>query len=146
MTIKDFMTNMHRECDHLLTQAEDLLDKGNFEEAQKKYDAFKTETLFHFTMEEEFLFPLLEDKSGMGSQGPTNVMRMEHSQAKALFEKMDEAYKEHDTDRAFSLGESMNILLQQHNLKEEQMLYTMMNSALAENAEEIITKLQNYGH
>ncbi len=146
MTIKDFMTNMHRECDHLLTQAEDFLDNGKFDEALAKYIAFKNETLHHFTMEEEYLFPMLEEKSGMGSQGPTNVMRMEHAQAKSLFEKMDEAYKAKEKDRAFSLGESMNILLQQHNLKEEQMLYTMMNSALAEDAEEIVTKLQNYGH
>ena len=146
MTIKDFMTNMHRECDQLLTQAEDFLDNGQFDEALAKYIAFKEETLQHFTMEEEYLFPMLEEKSGMGNMGPTNVMRMEHAQAKSLFEKMDEAYNAKDKERAFALGESMNILLQQHNLKEEQMLYTMMNSALAENADEIVAKLQNYGH
>ncbi len=146
MTIKDFMTSKHRECDHLLTQAEDFLESGEFDEALGKYAAFKNETLLHFTMEEEYLFPMLEEKSGMGSMGPTNVMRMEHAQAKSLFEKMDEAYNAKDKERAFSLGESMNILLQQHNLKEEQMLYTMMNTALAENAEEIVQKLQDYEH
>jgi len=146
MTIKDFMTNMHRECDQLLTQAEDFLDNGQFDEALAKYIAFKEETLQHFTMEEEYLFPMLEEKSGMGNMGPTNVMRMEHAQAKSLFEKMDEAYNAKDKERAFALGESMNILLQQHNLKEEQMLYTMMNSALSENADEIVAKLQNYGN
>jgi len=146
MTIKDFMTNKHRECDYLLTQAEDLLDNGNFEDAQNKYNTFKDETLLHFAMEEEYLFPMLEKKSGMGSMGPTGVMRMEHSQAKALFEKMDESYRDQDKERAFSLGESMNILLQQHNLKEEQMLYTMMNNALAQDSQVIVEKLQNYGN
>ncbi len=146
MTIKDFMTNKHRECDHLLTQAEDFLDNGEFDESLAKYIAFKNETILHFDIEEEYLFPMLEEKSGMGSMGPTNVMRMEHAQAKSLFEKMDEAYNAKDKERAFALGESMNILLQQHNLKEEQMLYTMMNSALAENAQEILEKLQNYGN
>lgn len=146
MTIKDFMTNKHRECDHLLTQAEDLLDTGAFEEAQSKYNAFKDEALLHFTMEEEYLFPMLEEKSGMGSMGPTSVMRMEHSQAKALFEKMDESYRDQDKERAFSLGESMNILLQQHNLKEEQMLYTMINNTFAQDSQVIVEKLQNYGN
>ncbi|WP_457750348.1 hemerythrin domain-containing protein [Sulfurimonas sp.] len=146
MTIKDFMTNKHRECDYLLTQAEDLLEKGEFDDALAKYIAFKNETLLHFTMEEEYLFPMLEEKSGMGNMGPTNVMRMEHTQAKSLFEKLDEAYNAKDKERAFSLGESMNILLQQHNLKEEQMLYTMMNSALAQDSQEIVEKLQNYGN
>jgi len=58
-------------------------------------------------MEEEYLFPMLEEKSGMGNMGPTNVMRMEHAQAKALFEKMDEAYNTKDKERAFALGESI---------------------------------------
>ncbi|ADN09860.1 hemerythrin domain-containing protein [Sulfurimonas autotrophica] len=146
MTIKDFMTNKHRECDHLLTQAEDFLDNGEFDEALGKYIAFKNETLLHFAMEEEYLFPMLEEKSGMGNMGPTNVMRMEHTQAKSLFEKMDEAYNAKDKERAFALGESMNILLQQHNLKEEQMLYTMMNNTLAQDAQEIVEKLQDYGN
>ena len=146
MTIKDFMTNKHRECDYLLTQAEDMIDNGNFEEAQNRYNFFKNETLTHFEIEEEYLFPMLEEKLNMGNMGPTNVMRMEHSQAKALFEKMDEAYYEKDKDRAFSLGESMNILLQQHNLKEEQMLYTMINNELAEDSQKIVQKLQEYGN
>lgn len=34
-------------------------------------------------------------------------MRMEHAQAKALFEKMDEAYNTKDKERAFALGESI---------------------------------------
>jgi hemerythrin-like domain-containing protein len=143
MTIKDFMTHKHRECDHLLAEAEDAVEKGDFDAALEKYLAFKNETLLHFAMEEDYLFPAFEEKSGM-TQGPTEVMRMEHSQAKSLFEKMDEAYNAKDTDRIYGLGESMNILLQQHNAKEEQMLYTMINNTLANEQDMIVEKLQNY--
>jgi hemerythrin-like domain-containing protein len=143
MTIKDFMTHKHRECDHFLAEAEDAVENGDFDTALEKYLAFKNETLLHFAMEEDFLFPEFEAKSGM-TQGPTQVMRMEHSQAKSLFEKMDEAYNAKDTDRIYGLGESMNILLQQHNAKEEQMLYSMINNTLANEQDEIVNKLQNY--
>jgi hemerythrin-like domain-containing protein len=143
MTIKDFMTHKHRECDHFLAEAEDAVENGDFDTALEKYLAFKNETLLHFAMEEDFLFPEFEAKSGM-TQGPTQVMRMEHSQAKSLFEKMDEAYNTKDTDRIYGLGESMNILLQQHNAKEEQMLYSMINNTLANEQDEIVKKLQNY--
>jgi hemerythrin-like domain-containing protein len=143
MTIKDFMTHKHRECDHLLADAENAVEKGDFDSALERYLAFKHETLLHFDMEEDYLFPAFEEKSGM-TQGPTQVMRMEHTQAKALFEKMDEAYNAKDPDRIYGLGESMNILLQQHNAKEEQMLYPMLNNTLAQDQEEIVTKLQNY--
>ncbi len=143
MTIKDFMTHKHRECDHMLAQAEDAVEKGDFDSALEKYLAFKNETIKHFDMEEEFLFPEFEAKTGM-TQGPTQVMRMEHSQAKSLFEKMDEAYNAKEKDRIFGLGESMNILLQQHNAKEEQMLYTMLQMHLGERNDEIVEKLQNW--
>ena len=143
MTIKDFMTHKHRECDHLLAEAEDAVEKGDFDAALEKYLAFKNETLKHFDMEEEYLFPLFEQKTDM-TQGPTQVMRMEHSQAKSLFEKMDEAYNAKDKDRIFGLGESMNILLQQHNAKEEQMLYTMMQQHLMSENDEIVEKLQSW--
>jgi hemerythrin-like domain-containing protein len=144
MTIKDFMTHKHRDCDRLLTLAEDAVESGDFEDAMKKYEDFKKETILHFDMEEDYLFPMFEEKSQMGSMGPTNVMKMEHSQAKALFEKMDEAYKQQDKDRIYALGESMNILLQQHNAKEEQMLYTMINSTFVNENDEIVNKLMNY--
>ena len=143
MTIKDFMTHKHRECDHLLAEAEDAVEKGDFDSALEKYMAFKNETLKHFDMEEEYLFPEFEAKTGM-TQGPTEVMRMEHSQAKSLFEKMDEAYNAKEKDRIYGLGESMNILLQQHNAKEEQMLYTMIQQHLMAQNDEIVSKLQNW--
>ena len=143
MTIKDFMTHKHRECDHKLADAEAAVERGDFDSALERYLEFKNETLKHFEMEEEYLFLEFEAKTGM-TQGPTQVMRMEHAQAKSLFEKMDEAYNTKDKDRIYGLGESMNILLQQHNAKEEQMLYTMMQQHLNDKNDEIVTKLQNW--
>lgn len=144
MTIKDFMTHSHRGCDQLEALAEDAMDKKDFEEAQKKYEDFKEETLKHFLMEEEYLFPLFEEKSGM-THGPTQVMRMEHTQAKMLFLKLDEAMEQKMSDRFFSLSESMMILLQQHNAKEEQMLYPMIQAHLSSDNDEIVARLMNYG-
>jgi len=143
MTIKDFMTHKHRECDHLLAQAEEAVESGDFDAALERYMAFKKETLDHFAMEEELLFPKFEEKTGM-TQGPTQVMRMEHAQAKSLFEKLDGAYNEKNKDAIYGLGESMNILLQQHNAKEEQMLYTMIQQHLMNENEEIVAKLTNW--
>jgi hemerythrin-like domain-containing protein len=144
MTIKDFMTHHHRGCDQLLALAEDAMDKKDFEEAQNKYKDFKEETLKHFNMEEEYLFPLFEEKSGM-TNGPTQVMRMEHTQAKMLFLKLDEAMEQKMSDRFFSLSESLMILLQQHNAKEEQMLYTMIQAHLSSDNDTIVERLMNYG-
>ena len=144
MTIKDFMTHHHRGCDQLLALAEDAMNKEDFGDAAKKYQDFKEETLKHFEMEEGYLFSLFEEKTGM-TQGPTQVMRMEHTQAKMLFLKLDEAMNQKASERFFSLSESLMILLQQHNAKEEQMLYTMIQSHLGTNNDIIVARLMNYG-
>lgn len=144
MTIKDFMTHHHRECDQLLTLAEDAVENKNFDDATLKYKNFEDETLKHFEMEEEYLFPLFESQSPMGSNGPTQVMRMEHEQVRSVFAKIDEALLQNDQERFFGLSESLMLLLQQHNAKEEQMLYTMMQSFLGAHNDEIVEKLINY--
>jgi hemerythrin-like domain-containing protein len=143
MTIKDFMTHQHRECDQLLVLTEDAVENKDFEDAVKKYKDFKDETLKHFEIEEEYLFPLFEEKSGM-TQGPTQVMRMEHTQARGVFEKLDSAMEQKDSDRFFSLSESLMILLQQHNAKEEQMLYTMIQNFLQDENDAVVEKLMHY--
>ena len=145
MNIKDFMTTSHRECDRLLALAEDAVEKNNFIEASKKYAEFKAETLNHFSMEEDYLFLLLGERSGMGESGPISVMKMEHNQARILFDKLDEAIITSDAERFFALSESLMILLQQHNTKEEQILYTMMQAVLGSESDAIVVKLMSYG-
>lgn len=143
MTIKDFMTHSHRDCDQLEALVEEAMDNKDFDLAQKKYEDFKAQTLKHFLMEEEYLFPLFEEKSGL-TQGPTQVMKMEHTQAKMLFLKLDDAMSQKESDRFFSLSESMMILLQQHNAKEEQMLYPMIQAHLNVDNDTIVERLMNY--
>lgn len=144
MTIKDFMTHHHRGCDALLSLVEDAIDKKDFVDAREKYTEFKEETLKHFRMEEEYLFVKFEEQGGMQGCGPTQVMRMEHEQVRALFSKMDEALTQEDGSRFFDLSESLMILLQQHNAKEEQMLYTMIQNMFADQNDTIVEKLIHY--
>ena len=64
MRIKDFMTYKHRECDSFLAKAEEAAEKGDFDSALEEYMKFINETLLHFDMEEDYLFPLFEQKQG----------------------------------------------------------------------------------
>jgi len=118
------MRNEHRDCDELFALAEKSVMDANFEEAEKKFLLFADETLKHFKKEEETLFPTFEKISG-SSEGPTMVMRHEHEQVRGLIGKMAGAIENKESDAYLSMAESMMILLQQHNMKEEQMLYAM---------------------
>jgi len=123
------MKHEHRECDTLFAKAEEAIATGNWDEANKTFLAFANETLRHFKKEEEELFPTFEAQTGM-TQGPTQVMRYEHEQVRGLVGNMAEALENNDKDACLSLTDSMMILLQQHNMKEEQMLYAMCDRQL----------------
>jgi hemerythrin-like domain-containing protein len=124
------MKEEHRECDTLFSEAESAVAANNWEEANEKFLAFANMTLTHFKKEEEELFPAFEAQTGM-TQGPTQVMKYEHEQVRGLIGNMAEALEKNDKDACFSLSESLMILIQQHNMKEEQMLYAMCDRQLS---------------
>jgi len=129
MIISNYMKHEHRECDTLFAAAEEAVSLGEWEVATGRFLEFSNETLTHFKKEEDELFPAFEAQTGT-TQGPTMVMRYEHEQVRGLIGKMAGALEDQDKDAYFSLAESMMILLQQHNMKEEQMLYAMCDRTL----------------
>jgi len=131
------MRDEHRNCDEIFATAEKAVIDGDFEEAEKQFLLFANTTLNHFKKEEESLFPIFEEVSG-STEGPTRVMVFEHEQVRGLIGKMAEAVEKKDTDAYLSLAESMMILLQQHNMKEEQMLYAMCDRMIPQEIKEKI--------
>ncbi len=94
----------------------------------------------HFQMEETVLFPTFVEISGM-LQGPTQVMRMEHQQMRNLLARMSEAVSNGDPEEILEVGETMMILMQQHNVKEEGIFYPMADQHLASYQEELIERM-----
>ncbi|MBL0721739.1 MAG: hemerythrin domain-containing protein [Sulfurovum sp.] len=139
MIISNYMKNEHRECDTLFANAEEAVSLGEWEVAEEKFIAFSNETLTHFKREEDELFTAFEEQTG-SNQGPTMVMRYEHEQVKRLIGKMALSIESQDEDTYLSLAESMMILLQQHNMKEEQMLYAMCDRSFPEDKKEEILR------
>ncbi len=132
MIISQFMIQEHRNCDNEFAEAEQAVADNEWGKAEEKFIIFANDTLRHFKREEDELFPAFELQTG-STEGPTKVMRFEHEQVKGLIGKLAEALEEKDRDAYLSLCESMMILLQQHNMKEEQMLYAMCDRVLPQN-------------
>ncbi len=130
MIISKFMTKEHRDCDTFFADAEQAVANADWEKAEKDFLSFSNDTLRHFKREEDELFPAFEKQTGT-TQGPTQVMKFEHEQIRGLIGNLAEALESQDKDAYFSLCESMMILLQQHNMKEEQMLYAMCDRVLS---------------
>jgi len=141
MGIAQYLTPEHRECDNIFARAESAVASGDFELGKEEFLKFADETLLHFKKEEDELFPAFEAATG-SAQGPTMVMIHEHEQVRGLMGKMAQAIENQDKDAYLSLAESMMILLQQHNMKEEQMLYGMSDAIFdASKQDELVNKM-----
>jgi hemerythrin-like domain-containing protein len=87
------------------------------------------------------MFPAFEDKTGM-TQGPTAMMRMEHDQMRGLLEDLKRDVSETNKNHFFGVSESLMMLMQQHNMKEEQMLYAMADNHLTDVVTDVVDNMK----
>jgi len=124
--ITEVMQQGHRDCDELFATAESAVDKGDWSTAETSWSTFVSELEEHITIKEErLLFPALEESGG--PTGPIQVMRAEHEQMRNLIVQINDALKEQDSSKFLGLSETFMMLMQQHNMKEEQILYPMLD-------------------
>ncbi len=130
----------HRQCDELFANTEQAVASENRKTATTLFDRFRAALLHHLEIEETVLFPAFEEHTGT-TGGPTTMMRMEHEQMRGLLTDMGQEIAAWHTERYLSLSETLLILMQQHNTKEEHILYPMIDRALDGRQEGIISRL-----
>lgn len=136
--IGEFMAADHRHCDDAFARAEEAAAGGDWSAAGAAFETFLAAMARHLAMEEQLLFPAFEEATGMSGSGPTEIMRTEHSQMRALFDQMKNAVASRDGNQVLGLCETLLVLMQQHNIKEEAMMYPMLDQALGAHAGELI--------
>ncbi|MBI2276100.1 MAG: hemerythrin domain-containing protein [Dechloromonas sp.] len=140
-TIRSFMTNDHRHCDDLFAEAEQAMAKNNLDAARAAFGHFRTAILAHFDCEEKTLFPTFEAKTGM-SMGPTQVMRLEHAQMRSLLDDAADALNAGQADDYLGQADTLLIMMQQHNMKEESILYPMCDQHLVAELPQVLAHLE----
>jgi len=131
--ISEYMLQNHRDCDELFVQVEATAGNGDWDAAARHFADFNELVERHLSMEEEVLFPAFEAETG-NTEGPTVVMRMEHEQMRGLLTVLKACLDSQDQEQFLGLTETLMMLTQQHNMKEEQMLYPMADRALSDSA------------
>jgi hemerythrin-like domain-containing protein len=92
-------------------------------------------------MGEKVMFPAFEQKTGMMG-GPTAMMRMEHEQMRSVVSQMKKDLDEKNKKHFFGLSESLMMIIQQHNMKEEQMLYAMADNHLGASSAQVVEQMK----
>ena len=130
----------HKHCDDLFVAAEEAVQRADWTTAVSAFERFHGQMTAHFGAEEDLLFPAFEAATGM-SEGPTKMMRYEHEQMRTLLSQLAVACAAHDSDGYAGVAETLLTLMQQHNMKEENILYPMCDQALGAEAERLGAKL-----
>ena len=130
------LISQHRHCDETWAGVEAAVRDSRWEEAARGYASFVTELLAHLDLEEHALFPAFEHATGI-THGPTQVMRMEHDDMRDLLAQLKTAVAAKDARATLSAGETLLILIQQHNMKEENVLYPMCERSIPDLAEKL---------
>lgn len=142
--ISQFLSADHRDGDRSLVALEGALDGEDWAAADGHLSTVVASLERHFGAEESTLFPALEARHPM-AMGPTSVMRSEHAQMRQLLGDLREALGRRDVEDCLGLCETLLLVLQQHNTKEEHILYPMADAALAAEATGVLARLQAQG-
>ncbi len=138
--ISTTLTRDHRGCDSLIAATEEAVEKRHWDEADSLFSDFVTNMEHHLGKEEEVIFPALEQKMGTG-MGPVQVMRKEHEDMRRLFGEIREDIARQQAEHCLGLSDALLMLMQQHNLKEENVLYPMADRMLAGEQAELMAQL-----
>ena len=140
--IGEYMINHHHECDEVFAGAEEAVAAADWTRAQAEFEKFAQQMERHFQMEDDMLFPEFDRKTGH-SGGPTMVMRMEHNQMRVLMHEMRTALESKDAQQYLGVSETFLVLMQQHNFKEEGILYNMIDQVLGDQVEKLVSQMES---
>ncbi|MFZ5475252.1 MAG: hemerythrin domain-containing protein [Myxococcota bacterium] len=124
-----WFTEDHGACDRLWAAVEGADDDADAFDAFRRFDAAMRR---HLGWEEDTLFPAFEVATGHVGFGPTYIMRSEHEQMRAVLDQMAGCVTAGDRQGVLDQGDTLMMLVQQHNAKEEGMLYPMAEQALGD--------------
>ena len=135
-TITEFFEQDHDRLDELFKTFQQS-KRSDFPRAKEAFKEFKFGLQRHIVWEEDLLFPIWEQKTGMSDSGPTPIMRNEHrqigQQLEAIHQKV--ADQNPDTDQE---EQALLDILGSHNRKEERALYPAIDQVAGAEEREII--------
>ncbi|MDH4082260.1 MAG: hemerythrin domain-containing protein [Nitrospira sp.] len=128
-TITQFYEKDHDQLDEWFKTFQ-TSKRSDFAKAKEAFKKFKVGLQRHILWEEELLFPMWEEKTGMVEDGPTPMMRHEHSQIKQLLDAIHQKVEGQnlDTDQD---EQALLQLLGSHNRKEERALYPAIDNVIS---------------
>ena len=134
-TIYEFLSKDHDRLDSIFEEFKKIR-KTDISSARTLIRDFNTGLQRHIAWEEDILFPIFEQETGMRDAGPTAVMRMEHRQIKSFLEEIDAKVLAEELEGIDVIENGLLEVLESHNHKEENILYPAIDNLATEQEKE----------
>ena len=141
-SITAWMQQDHVLIDGILERATAAAQAGDLAALEREAALFLQRLERHIDMEENLLFPAFEERTGMTAAGPSVQMRAEHEQMHGIFQQMRDAIAAKDAAGWQRASQALLEVLVPHNLKEEQMMYPMLDDAMGADAEALLADVK----
>ncbi|MGE5649121.1 hemerythrin domain-containing protein [Noviherbaspirillum sp. UKPF54] len=140
-TICDYLVHDHQRCDELFAHVETNVALKEWRRAEENFRLFSGALDRHIWMEEGILFPTFE-KTIRGSGMPLGMLRVEHQRIRAIVNRICDALCRSDPVDFMLHTETFALLMQQHSVKEEDMLYPLLDRILGSHTTEIVCAMR----
>lgn len=124
----------HRYCDQLFESAASAAAAQDWDAFGRHLAAVSDALTLHIAFEEDELFPAFEEATGQRG-GPTEVMRIEHADMRELLTALGSAVPRVDPEGCTAELARLRAMLQEHNVKEEAVLYPACDHLLGARTE-----------
>jgi len=142
-SVMEFMAADHDRLDSIFAEFR-IMKNTNMASAKTLFDDFIKGLQRHITWEEDILFPVFEDRTGMYDAGPVAVMQMEHCHIKNYLEQIQNRILAKEINGIDELVCGLMELLADHNAKEESILYPWIDRETSDKErEDIISRMKN---
>lgn len=144
-TVSEYLESDHRRLDAILPRVRELAAAGAYQDAATRFEEFVSGLDRHIEAEEQILFPTFEEATGMVA-GPTSVMRSEHVEIRRWMETGAASLAGADRGGFEQAAGALSSVLAVHNMKEERMLYPMVDRAVGGGPQlrQLVARLQAF--
>ncbi|MBX3460837.1 MAG: hemerythrin domain-containing protein [Planctomycetes bacterium] len=144
-SVSEYLGWDHDRLDEVLERALADAAAGKWQPASRRLENFRHGLFRHADLEDDVLFPEYEQRTGIRTGGPTQVMRDEHVQIKQAINGMVQATREESLPDLEQWHANLLGVLVEHNMKEEQILYPGTDNLLSDaEREDLILRMLKY--
>lgn len=143
-TISEYMRDRQKRCDSLFSAAEQAVGSQQWDTAHDSLSQYCDALEEHLAMEEKVVFPAYEAETSLPTDA-TGTLRAEHREFRSLMRRLEDAISQRDEKAYLEHSRMLDRMLREHERKEGELLYPLIDTALAgRNAELILVMKEAY--